>query len=67
MNFWELMIKKDDIITAIDGKSITSYAELYALLDTYKPGDTVELAVTRPDNSETDEFTVTVPLVADNG
>ena len=60
-------IKKDDIITAIDGKSITSYAELYALLDTYKPGDTVELTVTRPDNSETDEFTVTVTLAADNG
>ncbi len=60
-------VKRDDIITAIDGKSVTSYGELYTLLDTYKPGDTVELTVARPDDSKTDEFTVTVTLAADNG
>lgn len=60
-------VKRDDIITAIDGKSVTSYGELYTLLDTYKPGDTVELTVARHDDSKTDEFTVTVTLTADNG
>lgn len=40
-------LQKGDIITAIDGKAVTSSAELIAAKKTYKAGDTVTLTVQR--------------------
>ena len=47
-----------DVITAIDGHSVTSAAELQSEIDAHKPGDKVQLSVTRDGTSRT----VTVTL-----
>jgi putative serine protease PepD len=47
-----------DVITAIDGKEVTSSAELQSAIDAKRPGDKVELTITR----DGDERTVTVTL-----
>ena len=60
--------KVGDIITEIDGKSVASLNELYSVLDTYQPGDTVELTIYRfdeGDSSKNKEFTVEVELLGD--
>ncbi|HWQ51669.1 MAG TPA: trypsin-like peptidase domain-containing protein [Terriglobales bacterium] len=51
-------IQAGDIITAIDGKTVTSYAELESAKQTYAPGDTVTISVYR--NGQTLEFKVTL-------
>ena len=47
-----------DVITAIDGHSVTSSSELQSAIDAHKPGDKVELSVTR--NGQTRTVTVTL-------
>ena len=47
-----------DVITAIDGQSVSSAAELQSLIDAHRPGDQVRLTVTRNGSSRT----VTVTL-----
>ncbi|HWP80797.1 MAG TPA: trypsin-like peptidase domain-containing protein [Candidatus Acidoferrum sp.] len=51
-------IQAGDIITAIDGKTVTSYAELESAKQTYEPGDTVTISVYR--NGSTLDFKVTL-------
>ncbi len=60
--------KEGDIITAIDGKPVTSLMSLYEVLDSYKEGDTVELSIYRinkKDNEKHEEFKVKVKLLGD--
>jgi putative serine protease PepD len=47
-----------DVITAIDGQSVSSAAELQSLIDAHRPGDQVRLTVTRGGSSRS----VTVTL-----
>lgn len=61
-------VKKGDIITEIDGKSVETLNELYSTLDEYQPGDTVELTIYRfdeKDPSKNKEFTVEIELLGD--
>ncbi|MEE1281291.1 MAG: trypsin-like peptidase domain-containing protein [Acutalibacteraceae bacterium] len=60
--------KVGDIITEIDGKSVETLYELYDVLDTYKPGDKVELTIYRfneKNSSKNKEFSVEVELLGD--
>ena len=47
-----------DVITAVDGQTVTTAAELQSLVDGHQPGDKVQLSVTRNGSSRT----VTVTL-----
>jgi putative serine protease PepD len=40
-------LQQGDVVTAIDGKPVTSTDQFIATIDTYKPGDTVTLTVNR--------------------
>jgi S1-C subfamily serine protease len=42
-----------DVITAVDGKPVTSVAQLLARLDDFRPGDTVDITVLRQGRSTT--------------
>ncbi|NLJ30499.1 MAG: trypsin-like serine protease [Clostridiales bacterium] len=58
-------IQKGDIITKIDGKSVTSQNVITSAVTAKKPGDTVTLSVT---NSQTgNSFTATVKLIQSTG
>ena len=58
-----------DIITAIDDTETKSLEELANALLNYKPGDTAEIYLFRPNESGVggEEFTVTVTLLEDKG
>lgn len=36
-------LEEGDIITEVDGETITSFAEVYAILETHKPGDKIKV------------------------
>jgi putative serine protease PepD len=46
-------LKAGDVVTAIDGKSVTGSDDLTALVATYKPGDTAKLTVKRIGSTQT--------------
>ena len=46
-------LKAGDVVTAIDGKSVSSADDLTALVATYKPGDTAKLTVKRIGSTQT--------------
>jgi putative serine protease PepD len=46
-------LQAGDVITAIDGKSISTADDLTALVATYKPGDQAKLTVTRSGSTKT--------------
>ena len=54
----EAGVRKNDIITALEGTEIASYGDLFGALRDYEPGDTVGLTVVR----EGDERTLDVTL-----
>ena len=37
------ILKEGDIITEVDGETITSFADVYAILETHKPGDKIKV------------------------
>jgi putative serine protease PepD len=51
-------MRAGDVITAVDGKKITSADELTASINSYKPGDKVTITVTR--NGSTKSLSVTL-------
>ena len=55
-------IQKGDIITAFDGKEVSSMAELSTRLQYYKAGTTVDVTIKRASNGEYPEQTVSVTL-----
>ncbi|MBR2176187.1 MAG: trypsin-like peptidase domain-containing protein [Clostridia bacterium] len=59
--------QKDDIITEVNGKTITSSVEFIDELKNYKPGDSVELTLYRSAKSGGYSFKVTVVLKPDTG
>ena len=66
--FEDTDVKEGDIITEIDGTTVSSFNELYNVLDLYKPGDTVTLTIYRIDEKDTDknkEFKVYIKLLGD--
>lgn len=55
-------IKKGDIITKFDGLTISGSTELVSKLEYYEAGETVEVVISRAENGEYKEQTVTVTL-----
>lgn len=55
-------LHEKDIITAIEGQSVTTFNELAEVLAKYKAGETVKLTVQRPNGDKYDEITVSVVL-----
>ena len=58
----EAGIKAGDIITKFDGVSVKTIDELTERLTYYKKGEIVEVTISRSDNGEYKEQTVTVTL-----
>ena len=61
-------VKVGDIITKIDGTPTTTFNDLFNVLDSHKPGDTVTLTIYRideKDKAKGKEFTVKVELLGD--
>ncbi|MDD3338033.1 MAG: trypsin-like peptidase domain-containing protein [Lachnospiraceae bacterium] len=55
-------IQKGDIITKIDGTSVTSYEELTGRLEYYAAGEKVDIVISRANGGKYEEQTVTVTL-----
>ena len=55
-------VKKGDILTELDGRSISSMAQLQDVLQYYAAGETVELVVQRSDNGEYQAQTLSITL-----
>ena len=51
-------VKAGDVITAVDGTSVSSAERLRAIISSHKPGDTLTLTVKR--SGETKTFKVTL-------
>ncbi len=56
-------LKVGDVITALDGESVTSFADIYKLLESYKVGDTAKL--TFIDSTTAEEKTIEIVLQED--
>ncbi len=54
--------RKGDLITAVDGVAVKSYAELRSELAKHEVGDTVTLTLLRSSDRKVSEFTVTAKL-----
>lgn len=55
-------IKQGDIITELDGRSVSSMSQLQDVLQYYAAGETVDVVVQRADNGEYQAQTLTVTL-----
>lgn len=58
-------LKINDIITALDGEEVSTFSEVYGILEEHKAGDKITLTVYRMNTENTLEITVT--LMADEG
>ncbi len=57
--------QEGDIITAIDGEEVTSFSDIYALMENYSPGDTATVTLYRSSSGET--IQVEIVLAEDKG
>jgi len=55
-------LRVNDIITAINGETVTSSAQLISTIRTFEPGDKVTLSVYRRNGGVTENLTITVEL-----
>ena len=55
-------MKKGDILTELDGRSISNMEQLQDVLEYYAAGETVDLTVQRADNGEYQEQTLSITL-----
>lgn len=53
-------LKKDDIITKADDKTVKSFADFFDILNDYSAGDEIELTYYRPDTDKTDTVKITL-------
>ena len=53
-------LKTNDIITALDGEMITSFADIYEILEKHKPGDKVTLKYYSSSDQEQHEVEITL-------
>ena len=64
------LIEEKDIITALDGEPITSFKDIYAVLENHTAGDKVKIEychVTDESGKKHETKEITITLVADNG
>lgn len=55
-------VKVKDIITAVDGKTITTFAEVFDILEQHKEGDKVTVSVYRPFDRKTYDFEIVLQV-----
>lgn len=60
----EAGLQKNDIITAVDGQKISSYADLSKILDAHAAGDIVTVTVTRGETTK--DYKIKLQLTANN-
>ncbi|MGN0559259.1 MAG: S1C family serine protease [Acutalibacteraceae bacterium] len=63
-------VKVGDIITSVDGKKVSSFAEVYSILSTHNAGDEIEISFYRMASSVAEkdkEFKLKITLAEDNG
>lgn len=63
-------VKTGDIITSVDGKKVSSFAEVYSILSTHNAGDEIEISFYRMASSVVEkdkEFKLKITLAEDNG
>lgn len=60
-------VQRGDLITAVDGVAVKSYAELRTELAKHKVGDIITLTLLRSTNRQVQEFTVSIPLSESKG
>lgn len=62
-------VQSGDIITHIDGESVTTFSKLYSILGEHEAGDEVTLSLYRPTSTgnASKKYKVTVKLAADEG
>ena len=67
--FAKVGTKKNDIITAVNGETVTSLEEVQAIIFEFDPGDTVTITLYRPSpqGGEGQYLDVEVELLADTG
>ena len=58
----EAGVKKGDILTELDGRSIGSMGQLQDVLQYYAEGETVDIVVQRSDNGSYQEQTLSITL-----
>ena len=58
----EAGVKKGDILTELDGRSISNMEQLQDVLEYYAAGETLDLTVRRADNGEYQEQTLSITL-----
>lgn len=51
---------KGDIITEVDGQTVSSFADIYEILEQHKPGDKVEIKYYSQSSNEEDTFKITL-------
>lgn len=51
-------IKVGDFITEVDGKKVTNFADIYDILENYRPGEKVTVTVYRPGDDKNHDFKV---------
>ncbi|MDR3551653.1 MAG: trypsin-like peptidase domain-containing protein [Clostridia bacterium] len=60
-------LQKNDIITKVNGKSVTAFSDLLTEESKYKVGQTITLTICRATNGTAQTFTVAVSLMEDRG
>lgn len=60
-------VRQSDVITKINGKTVSDYDSLYTEESKYKAGDTVTLTIYRYSNGSSGTFDVKVKLMEDKG
>ena len=54
-------LKADDLVTAVDGRKVTSMIDLVARVTTHTPGESVKLTIVRGGNEQTVDVTLGTP------
>lgn len=58
----EAGLQQGDILTALDGRTVSSMSQLQDVLQYYAAGETVDLTIQRADNGQYEEQTVSITL-----
>ncbi len=65
--FTGLDVREGDVITAVDGETVTGFDEMSNLLLKYSPGDKITLTLSRSENGDWTELEVEITLLEDKG
>jgi serine protease Do len=58
-------VEPKDIITKVDGESVSSFNDVYSILANHKPNDKISITLYRVNGSKGETYTITITLVED--